>query len=127
MRLPKKIVVPATLAGMGIAAALIAQTGGSSPSASPRPVTAAKAVPAAAPADAAKYKAMVDRYCVGCHNKRTPLPADDPLNLEGANFNDLVSNAATWERVLRKLSVRAMPPQGMPRPAEADYAGFTTW
>ncbi len=38
-----------------------------------------------------------------------------------------MAHAATWERVLRKLSVRAMPPQGMPHPQEADYAGFTTW
>jgi hypothetical protein len=38
-----------------------------------------------------------------------------------------VPHAATWERVLRKLSVRAMPPQGMPHPTEAEYTGFTTW
>ncbi|PYS35612.1 MAG: hypothetical protein DMG14_26610, partial [Acidobacteria bacterium] len=31
------------------------------------------------------------------------------------------------ERVLRKLSVRAMPPQGMAHPQEADYVAFTTW
>jgi hypothetical protein len=47
--------------------------------------------------------------------------------LEKANFDDLLSNAGTWERVLRKLSVRAMPPQGMPRPPEAEYAAFTGW
>ena len=28
---------------------------------------------------------------------------------------------------LRKLSVRAMPPPGIPRPAEAEYAAFTNW
>jgi hypothetical protein len=39
----------------------------------------------------------------------------------------VVASAATWERVLNKLSVRAMPPQGMKRPAEAEYEGFTTW
>ncbi len=74
-----------------------------------------------------KYHAMLNKYCVSCHNKRAPLPADSPVILESANFDDLLSNAGTWERVLRKLSVRAMPPQGMPRPTEAEYAGFTGW
>jgi hypothetical protein len=78
-------------------------------------------------ADAVKYRALLDKYCVTCHNKRTLSPADGPINLESAGFDDLLSNAATWERVLRKLSVRAMPPQGMPRPAEAEYAAFTGW
>ncbi len=54
------------------------------------------------------------------------LPAENPVNVE-AGFDDLVAHADTWERVLRKLGVRAMPPQGMPRPSEAEYAGFTSW
>ena len=69
----------------------------------------------------------MDKYCVSCHNKRTSNPADGPVNLDGAGFDDLLGHAETWERVLRKLSVRAMPPPGMPRPTEAEYAGFTSW
>ena len=67
------------------------------------------------------------QYCVGCHNGRTPLPANNPVNLESASLEDLLPHAATWERVLRKLAVRAMPPQGMPRPGEAEFASFTSW
>ena len=78
-------------------------------------------------ADALKYRAFVAKYCVGCHNKRTLNPADGPVNLEPAAFDDLLGHAGTWERVIRKLSVRAMPPPGMPRPTEAEYAGFTNW
>ena len=74
-----------------------------------------------------KYQAWVKQYCVGCHNTRNPLPANDPVNLETATLNNLLPNAATWERVLRKLSVRAMPPQGLPHPTEAEYVGFTSW
>jgi mono/diheme cytochrome c family protein len=77
-------------------------------------------------ADAVKYRAMLDKYCVTCHNKKAMLPAEGPVNLE-VGFDDLLGHAETWERVLRKLSVRAMPPIGMPRPSEAEYAGFTTW
>jgi mono/diheme cytochrome c family protein len=78
-------------------------------------------------ADAAKYRAFADKYCVGCHNKRAALPADAPVNLEPATFDDLLGHAGTFERVIRKLSVRAMPPPGMPRPTEAEYAAFTNW
>jgi len=80
-----------------------------------------------ATADAAKSRAFVDKYCVACHNKRTLNPGDGPVNLEPAAFDDLLGRAGTWERVIRKLSVRAMPPSGMPRPSEAEYAAFTNW
>ena len=89
--------------------------------------SAAAAQQPAASADTVKYRAFADKYCVTCHNKRAALPADDPVNLEPAAFDDLLGHAGTFERVLRKLSVRAMPPQGMPRPSEAEYAGFTSW
>ena len=79
------------------------------------------------PADAKTSRAFLDQYCVGCHNSRAAQPASDPVNLEKASLDDVISSAPTWERVLRKLSVRAMPPQGMKRPQEAEYAAFTTW
>jgi mono/diheme cytochrome c family protein len=78
-------------------------------------------------ADTAKYKGFAEKYCVTCHNKRAALPADSPINLEPATFDDLLGHAATFERVIRKLSVRAMPPPGMPRPTEPEYAAFTNW
>ncbi|HJT86461.1 MAG TPA: DUF1592 domain-containing protein, partial [Bryobacteraceae bacterium] len=78
-------------------------------------------------ADGVKYRAFAEKYCATCHNKRAGLPADDPVVLSPAAFDDLLGHAATFERVLRKLSVRAMPPPGLPRPTEAEYAGFTKW
>jgi hypothetical protein len=77
--------------------------------------------------DAKTYRVFVDKYCVGCHNSRNAQPASDPLNLEKASLDDVLTSAGAWERVLRKLSVRAMPPQGMPHPQETEYAGFTSW
>jgi mono/diheme cytochrome c family protein len=89
--------------------------------------THASAQSPAVSAEAAKYRAWLNQYCVGCHNNRTASPANDPLNLESASVDDLLPHAATWERVLRKLSVRAMPPQGAPHPKEPEYAAFTSW
>ena len=81
----------------------------------------------ASPDDAPKYQAWVKQYCVGCHNSRSASPANNPVNLETASLTDPLPHAATWERVLRKLAVRAMPPQGAKHPAEPEYAAFTTW
>ena len=83
--------------------------------------------PGAQATDAAKYRAWVNQYCVGCHSGRAPQPGNDPVNLESASLTDPIKDAATWERVLRKLRVRAMPPAGVPRPQEAEYAAFTSW
>jgi mono/diheme cytochrome c family protein len=92
------------------------------------PTTATPASQAAPAVDqTAKYQAWVKQYCISCHNSRTQSPANEPVNLETASLTNLLPQAATWERVLRKLSVRAMPPQGMPHPTEAEYVGFTTW
>jgi hypothetical protein len=81
----------------------------------------------ASAAAAAKYGAWLNQYCVGCHNSRTKSPADDPVNLETADLENLLPQAATWERVIRKLAVRAMPPQGSKHPTEPEYAAFTVW
>jgi mono/diheme cytochrome c family protein len=130
-----KIVITAAVVSCGIVG-LLAQNGSSTPAASASrkpsaaPARASAATPAATAntaADAVRYRAMVNKYCVACHNKRTANPAEDPVNLEAAGFDDLLGHAETWERVIRKLSVRAMPPPGMPRPTEAEYAGFTGW
>ncbi|MEP7352863.1 MAG: DUF1592 domain-containing protein [Acidobacteriota bacterium] len=124
--------IPVALVGLGIAAAFVVhtqaqtQTGTQTKAVAVSAVAAAKA-PAVADPDAAKHRAWVNKYCVGCHNNRSASPSENPVNLEKASFDDLLGSAGTWERVLRKLSVRAMPPPGAPRPPEAEYAGFTGW
>jgi hypothetical protein len=98
------------------AAALLAQSATSATPQSPSPS-----------AVRGQHRAWLNQYCVGCHNSRTASPPHDPVDLESASLDDLLPHAATWERVLRKLSVRAMPPQDMPRPKESEYAAFTSW
>jgi hypothetical protein len=130
----------AAAAAIAAQAGVATRPGGAAPASAPvsAPVRASSAAaPQAAPAaggqriaaggDTTKHRAWLNQYCVGCHNSRNALPANDPVNLETASLDDLLPHAAIWERVLRKLSVRAMPPQGMPRPGEAEYGAFTTW
>jgi hypothetical protein len=135
----KKILLGAALAWAS-AAVLLAQAGTSSRAGTPVPPPLAAAMesvaaqtPAApveaqsASAEVVKHRAWLDRYCVACHNSRAPQPANEPVDLQSVDLDNLLPHAATWERVIRKLNVRAMPPQGAPRPEEADYAGFMTW
>ena len=92
----------------------------------PDKVVPAGAVPArrAAPDAPIAFQGMVTKYCVGCHNTRNALPAGAPLKLDLANLADPGADAATWERVVKKLGVGAMPPQGAPTPGPAELARF---
>jgi hypothetical protein len=78
----------------------------------------AAALPADNSAPAATHRATLDLYCVGCHSGPTPFAG---LNLEALNTSNLEENGAIWEKLLRKLRNREMPPAGMPRPDPAAY------
>src|SRR5206468_2527355 len=62
-----------------------------------------------------------------CHNQKTKIPAGAPLYLDTANLNDPAADAAVWEKVIRKLGVGAMPPQGAASPENAKLTEFRTW
>ena len=62
--------------------------------------------------------AFVKQYCVTCHNDR--LHTAD-ISLEHVAINDVAANSDIWEKVVRKLQRRAMPPQGIRRPDEGTY------
>jgi hypothetical protein len=70
---------------------------------------------AAASADAT---AVLQRYCVSCHNERlkTGGIVIDPAAVAAAG-----ADAEGWEKVVRKLRTMSMPPPGVPRPDEATY------
>jgi hypothetical protein len=87
------------------------------------PVSAENSEPAAAavPSTAlGQYTAWQSwkLYCVECHiGPKAPAG----LNLQALDLNHLENNGAIWEKLLRKLRNREMPPAGMPRPDEATY------
>ncbi|HEU4692899.1 MAG TPA: DUF1592 domain-containing protein [Vicinamibacterales bacterium] len=65
-----------------------------------------------------EYKAVVQQYCIGCHNSRNRT-AD--LALDTIDLANPAAHPEIWEKVVRKLRAGAMPPAGMPRPDEASY------
>ena len=60
----------------------------------------------------------VTKYCTGCHNAELKTGG---LMLDPATLSNPGANAEIWEKVVRKLQARVMPPIGMPRPDETVY------
>ena len=70
-------------------------------------------------ADAAVHAALLDQYCITCHNQRLSDRGTVPIELETADLGDVSGEAALWEKVIRKLRTGSMPPAGRPRPDQA--------
>lgn len=62
--------------------------------------------------------AWLDRYCLDCHDRESRNGA---LDLESIRSDDVGQRADVWERVVRKLARRQMPPPGKRRPDEEAY------
>ncbi len=86
--------------------------------------TASAAAQPASEGAASAERALVDRYCVACHNERLRV-AD--LTLDTADVGDVGAHPEIWEKVVRKLRAGAMPPAPRPRPDAETYAAFTVW
>jgi hypothetical protein len=87
--------------------------------------TAARApVPASSPASSEKPRALLDRYCVTCHNDRLKTAN---LSLQGLDLARAGEQAEVWEKVIRKLRAGVMPPPDIPRPPLPDYEALRDW
>ena len=75
------------------------------------------AAAANAPAGAPE-KAFVQQYCLACHNDSTLTGG---LSLDDAIKQPPENHPAVWEKVVRRLRARQMPPAGLPRPDEETY------
>ena len=82
-----------------------------------------QAQPASGESGAAQVRAVLDRYCVTCHNDRLKTAG---LALDALDAGDVAGHAEAWEKVVRKLRTRAMPPAGRPRPDRATYNAAAT-
>ena len=73
-------------------------------------------LPALAVAQAGSTRALLDQYCVTCHNEKLKTAG---LLLDQADLGRAGEHAELWEKVIRKLRAGMMPPMGMPRPQPA--------
>jgi len=79
---------------------------------------------APSPASSEKARALLDRYCVTCHNDRLKTAN---LSLQGLDLAKAADQADLWEKVIRKLRAGVMPPPDIPRPPLPDYEALRDW
>ena len=93
------------------------------------PVAAAWMVILAIPAGHAQTSepptpsALVKQYCVTCHNERARTGG---LALDGLSVEQVGPDAATWEKVVRKVRTGMMPPSGARRPEPSVLDAFAS-
>ena len=88
---------------------------------------------------ATEYRALLDEYCVTCHNQRTVDGQNERataltsqlravgLALDALDLSAVAADAAHWEPVVRKLRAGLMPPAGRRRPDQARLDQFSAW
>ncbi|HEY2380494.1 MAG TPA: DUF1592 domain-containing protein [Terriglobia bacterium] len=67
--------------------------------------------------------ALPTKYCVGCHNQRAKTAG---LMLDSMDYSNIAKDAATWEKVVRKIKTGMMPPSGARRPERAELDAFAS-
>ena len=88
----------------------------------------------------ASNRALLDQYCVICHNQavvnstataneglQTTQLRNLGLTLDTEDVSNLAVNPQLWEKVISKLRVGVMPPPDYPRPDKVSYDGFRAW
>jgi mono/diheme cytochrome c family protein len=106
---------------LGGFAALLAVAAVSGQSA-PTPRRAVTAPPPAA--TVAEKRAVIDKYCVGCHNTRVKSGG---LSLDQFDLAKLHEHTEVAEKVALKLRAGMMPPLRAPRPDKPTLDGLITW
>ncbi len=84
----------------------------------------AKSGATSVPPSPSPQRAVLDRYCIGCHNQTRRSAG---LALDDVDLTDVSAGAVVWEKVIRKLRAGAMPPPGSPRPDRATYDTLASW
>ena len=69
----------------------------------------------------APNRALLDQYCVTCHNQRSKTAG---LTFDTMDLSHAGADAAVWEKAVRKLRGGMMPPPGSKRPDQATVDSF---
>ena len=89
--------------------------------------------------DSTEYRALLDQYCVGCHNQALVEGTDAPrtalisqlrsvgLALDRLDLATVRQDAAQWEQVVRKLARGSDAARRTTRPDDAAHDAFKAW
>ena len=67
---------------------------------------------------AEEFKKFAQSHCTECHNQAS---SKERIDLENLLAKDLSASAESWEKIIRKLTARQMPPKDALRPREEEY------
>ncbi len=117
------VALSGVLLGLATAVSLQAARVGTAPPATPGPMAAASVQQAAgtAPAAVEWQRALLDEYCVACHNDRTRTAGLSLQTVALDQVGQVADEVGDWEKVVRKLRARTMPPADRRRPEPAAY------
>jgi mono/diheme cytochrome c family protein len=73
---------------------------------------------------AQEHHAVLEKYCIGCHNERLRTGG---LALDNLDVAKPAAAVEVWERVIARLRAGSMPPPGRPRPDAATYRDVASW
>jgi len=79
---------------------------------------------------AATERALLNQYCVVCHNekaRKSGQPSGLAITLDSLDTSNVEHDAENWERAVRMLRSGMMPPAGMPRPRPEVYESIVTY
>jgi Protein of unknown function (DUF1592)/Protein of unknown function (DUF1588)/Protein of unknown function (DUF1587)/Protein of unknown function (DUF1585)/Protein of unknown function (DUF1595)/Planctomycete cytochrome C len=111
----KKPLLLASLTVLGCMISYRPATGQSTPARQP--------IPAQKPSALAE-RALLDQYCVTCHDDEQKTGG---LSLQKLDLATVGDHPELWEKVVRKLRAGLMPPAGMKRPPLPEYEGLRDW
>ena len=83
-----------------------------------RPTTSPTAELTSRPPGMSATRAMLDSYCITCHNQRLKTAG---LALDAVDATTPHTNPEIWEKVITRLRAGSMPPAGRPRPDATTY------
>ena len=78
---------------------------------------------AATPQPEPPSRALLDRYCVTCHNERLKTAG---VMFDTVDIGRVAAHRELFEKAARKLRKGQMPPQGLPQPDQAALGAFLT-
>ena len=86
----------------------------------------ARQAPGTGTPHADSHRALLDSYCLGCHNDRRVAQGAAPVSFEHLDPTDVSADAEVWEQMVRKLRLGMMPPVGSRRPDPVSHERFVT-
>src|SRR5687768_10206177 len=114
--------VTAVVFAVGLAAPIVPLRSAQAPETS-QPQAVSKDQTPRGSAQAVPVRAVLDKYCVSCHNPKLKVAG---LNLVGLDVESVGTAVDAWEKVARKFRTHEMPPPGRPRPDLHTYAAMAS-